>query len=141
MRILESLAWICCRGGWLVLSMIRRVVLGAMLISAALMAFILAAQLTRYGRTGAWHPVPVAELLEILKIDAMAIQDATRGSLISRLIDAPGTLCLAAVVAVLFVAFRSTRDLERSLHRYDPFGLRRKAMIREIEDELARLRR
>ena len=133
MHIRNIFAWGCCRLGWLLLSVIRCLVLGAMFVAAALLMFILAGQLKRFGWSGEWHPVPNAEMLEIMNIDVSTLAEPEFGSLIRPLIDAPATLCLAVVVAAMLIIMWSTRGLERKLRFYDPHGARRKAMIKAIE--------
>ena len=132
MWIRSTLHWLWCRGGWLLLSVFRCFVLGVMSVAIAVLGFILAAQLTRYVRFGEWHPVPNAELLDILKIHALLTSRPAFDLVVRPLMDAPATLCLVVVVLALFAVMWLTRGLEHNLRTYDSYGARRKALITQI---------
>jgi hypothetical protein len=138
MAMRSMLTWIFCRGGWLLLSALRSLILGATLVLAAILAFVVAAQVTRYSRTSEWHPVPNAELLEIMNIDVRSMDGQAADGLARSLIDVPAPLCLGLIVVFLLIVIRSTRGLEWNLRTYDPHGARRGAMIRQIEGDSAR---
>ena len=138
--LLNTLVWICCRVGWLLLGVIRSLLIGMMIAAGTVPAFVLSAQLARYLRSDDWYPVSNSEFLNILRIDVGPMEGHALDVLIFPLMDASATLSLSIVAIILFVIVRSTRKLEQNLLRYDPYGARRKAMIRAIEGDPTRSR-
>ena len=134
MRIASVFAYMWYWPAGLLTRGFKAVVVCVLGIALALLTFVLAAQLTRYGRTGEWHPVPNAELLDILKIDVASLEGEAFGFLLER----PTTLTLLCVALACLLLAKVMSVLERKRKAHHPAGAHRQAMITDIEQALAR---
>jgi hypothetical protein len=133
MRPIIVLHTICYRIAGLLIGTVKVLCGGAIVMALAIATFILAAQLTRYARLGDWHPVPNAELIEILKMTVAAAETSGLSKWIGVVLALPATLSLFLGVIGLLCMMMLMNRLERMRRLYHPRLARRQAMLQEIE--------
>ncbi len=102
--------------------------------------FVLAAQLTRLNQGGGWRPVPLSELLQILRIDAAPTGSGGLQAGIDFLLDLPATLVLL-VAAIASFGIKKSLDALKTWHEPRRSAEDNGDMISSIERALANSRK